>query len=132
MLTVKDTKRATVRVLFDGRVVKQYHGKDAQQRFDQEVKVLQYLKRKGCKFVPELLEAQPDQLKIITTSCGVRVEQISPERVKQVFAELEQYGVRHDDAEARNITYRHSDGRFCVIDFEFATMLDEAAPQDTV
>ncbi|MFM1943567.1 MAG: hypothetical protein RI897_2549 [Verrucomicrobiota bacterium] len=131
MLTVKDTKRATVRLLFDGRVVKQYHGKEAQQRFDQEVKVLRYLKRKGCKFVPELLEAQPDQLKIITTSCGVRVEQISPERVKQVFAELEQYGVRHDDAEARNITYRHADGRFCVIDFEFATILEDESPKAT-
>ena len=25
----------------------------------------------------------------------------------------------------RNITYRTSDGRFCVIDFEFATLLDD-------
>jgi hypothetical protein len=29
--------------------------------------------------------------------------------------------VRHEDRELRNITYRISDGRFCVIDFEFAT-----------
>jgi protein phosphatase len=26
----------------------------------------------------------------------------------------------------RNVTYRQSDGRFCVIDFEFATLLDES------
>jgi len=25
----------------------------------------------------------------------------------------------------RNITYRVSDGRFCIIDFEFATILDD-------
>jgi hypothetical protein len=25
----------------------------------------------------------------------------------------------------RNITYRQSDGRFCVIDFEFATILSD-------
>ena len=43
----------------------------------------------------------------------------------ELFAELEPYGVRHDDAEMRNVTYRQSDGRFCLIDFEFATILDE-------
>ncbi len=124
MLKVKDTKRATVHVMFDGRVMKQYHGKDAQSRFDNEVKVLRYLEERGCMFVPRLLEAFPDQLRIITSSCGVRVEQISEQRVKELFAELEEFGVRHDDAESRNITYRQSDGRFCVIDFEFATILD--------
>ena len=25
----------------------------------------------------------------------------------------------------RNITYRNSDGQFCLIDFEFATLLDD-------
>jgi len=125
MLKVKDTKRATVHVMFDGRVMKQYHGADAQTRFDNEVKVLKYLEEKGCHFVPKLLDADPEHLKIITTSCGIRVEQIREERVREVFAELEAFGVRHDDAEARNITYRQSDGRFCVIDFEFATILDE-------
>ena len=126
MLKVKDTKRATVHVLFDGRVMKQYHGPDAQSRFDNEVKVLKYLEEKECPFVPKLLEADPEKLVIITTSCGVRVEQIGETRVKEVFAELESYGVRHDDAESRNITYRRSDGRFCVIDFEFATILEES------
>jgi len=29
----------------------------------------------------------------------------------------------------RNVTYRNSDGRFCVIDFEFATLLRRAAPK---
>jgi len=33
--------------------------------------------------------------------------------------------VRHDDADPRNITYRFGDGRFCLIDFEFATILPE-------
>jgi tRNA A-37 threonylcarbamoyl transferase component Bud32 len=56
------------------------------------------------------------------------VEHLDDERLKELFAELEQYGVRHDDPEIRNVTYRQSDGRFCIIDFEFATILDEAAP----
>jgi hypothetical protein len=50
---------------------------------------------------------------------------LNAERQKEVFAELEGYGVRHEDRELRNITYRVSDGRFCVIDFEFATILDD-------
>jgi hypothetical protein len=36
--------------------------------------------------------------------------------------------VRQDDAFLRNVTYRVADGRFCLIDFEFATLLDEPSP----
>ena len=50
--------------------------------------------------------------------------QINPERLRELFAELEQFSVRHEDQDMRNITYRRSDGRFCIIDFEFATILD--------
>lgn len=123
MLQVKDTLRATVRLSFDGRVFKTYHGPDAQKRFDQEVKVLQYLESRGCNFVPKLLEADPKLLRIVTNNCGSRVEHLDAERTKELFAELETYGVRHDDPEMRNVTYRQTDGRFCVIDFEFATIL---------
>lgn len=115
--------------MFDGRVMKQYHGPNARERFDNEVKVLRYLEGRECHFVPRLLEADTEKLKIITTSCGIRVDHIGTDRVREVFAELETYGVRHDDAEARNITYRQSDGRFCVIDFEFSTILDEPDPE---
>ena len=48
------------------------------------------------------------------------------ERTRELFAELEGFGVRHDDPDVRNVTYRQSDGRFCVIDFEFATILPDA------
>src|SRR5215510_2315187 len=118
MLKVKDTLRSTVNLTFDGRVVKAYHGPNAQERFDNEVRVLRYLESRGCNFVPRLLEADPVEVKIITTSCGSRVERIDDARVKELFAELEQYGVRHDDPDSRNITYRQTDGRFCLIDFE--------------
>ena len=124
MLKVKDTLRSTVHVSFDGRVVKTYHGPKAQERFDTETKVLRYLEDHGCDFVPRLLVADPEKLQIITSSCGTRVERIDDKRVKELFAELEtKFGVRHDDPDVRNITYRFSDGRFCLIDFEFATIL---------
>jgi tRNA A-37 threonylcarbamoyl transferase component Bud32 len=125
MHEVKDTLRATVRIGYDGKVHKTFRGPKAQERFDNEVKVLKYLEEKGCTFVPRLLEAHPESLTIVTTSCGSRVQHIDDKRTAEVFAELIPYGVRHDDAEARNITYRQSDGRFCLIDFEFATILDE-------
>jgi predicted Ser/Thr protein kinase len=126
MLKVKDTLRATVHLGFDGRVFKAYHGPDAQARFDKEVRVLQLLETKGCDFVPRLLEADPEKLRIVTTNCGRRVERMDEARIREVFASLEPFGVRHDDAELRNITYRQSDGRFCVIDFEFATILPDS------
>lgn len=126
MTVVKDTLRATVRVGYDGRVYKTFRGPNAAERFATEVRVLKHLEERGCNFVPRLIESDPEQLKIVTTNCGNRVEHIDEERTRELFAELLPYGVRHDDAEARNITYRHSDGRFCIIDFEFATILPEA------
>ena len=129
VLKVKDTLRSTVNLTFDGRVMKAYHGPNAQERFDNEVRILRYLEKRGCNFVPQLLEADPAGLRITTTSCGSRVERIDDQRVKELFAEVEQYGVRHDDPDPRNITYRQSDGRFCVIDFEFATILKADAPK---
>jgi len=133
MHQVKDTQRALVRVAYDGRVHKTFRGPKAEERFATEVRVLQYLESRGCPFVPKLIEFHPEQLKIVTTSCGSRVEHLDDDRLKELFAELLTYGVRHDDAEMRNVTYRQSDGRFCLIDFEFATILSDPpkAPDDS-
>lgn len=128
MITLKDTKRATVRLTFDGRVVKEYHGPKAEERFANEVKLLRFLETRDCPFVPRLLEADPEKLRIVTTSCGSRVDYLDEKRTKELFAELETYGVRHDDPEMRNVTYRQKDGRFCVIDFEFAAILPGFEP----
>lgn len=127
MNQVKDTLRATVRLGYDGRVHKQFRGPKAEERFATEVKVLKYLEARDCPFVPRLLESDPDALKIVTSNCGSRVEHLDSERCRELFEELLKYGVRHDDAEMRNVTYRQTDGRFCLIDFEFATILDEEA-----
>lgn len=123
MLQVKDTLRATVQVSFDGRVFKTYHGPNARERFNNEVRVLQHLEARQCGFVPRLLEADPAKLRITCTNCGTRVEHLDAERARELFAELETYGVRHDDPDMRNVTYRQSDGRFCIVDFELATLL---------
>jgi predicted Ser/Thr protein kinase len=127
MQKVKDTLRATVRMGYDGRVHKQFRGPKAEERFANEVRVLKFLEQRQCPFVPRLLEADPDNLLMVTTSCGSRVDHLDDERLKELFAELETFGVRHDDAEMRNVTYRMSDGRFCLIDFEFATILNDPA-----
>jgi tRNA A-37 threonylcarbamoyl transferase component Bud32 len=128
MLKVKDTLRATVHLSFDGRVYKAYHGPKAKERFENEVRVLKHLEARGCNFVPRLLEADAENLRIITTNCGSRVEHLDEKRTREIFADLEQFGVRHDDPDMRNVTYRFSDGRFCVIDFEFAALLPENPP----
>ena len=123
MLKVKDTLRATVYLGFDGRVFKTYHGPDAPTRFGNEVRVLRHLEARGCTFVPKLLEADPEKLRIVTSNCGGRVQHLDESRREALFTELAAFGVRHDDPDLRNVTYRQLDGRFCVIDFEFATLL---------
>lgn len=124
MEKVKDTLRAIVRIGYDGKVHKTFRGPQAEERFANEVRILRHLEARGCPFVPRLLEAHPEELRMITSSCGQRVDHLTDDRRVELFAELEKYGVRHDDPEMRNVTYRQSDGRFCLIDFEFATILD--------
>jgi hypothetical protein len=127
MHQVKDTLRATVRITYDGRVHKTFRGPQAEQRFANEVSILKHLEAHNCPFVPRLLEVYPEERRIVTASCGSRIEHLDEERTRELFSELEAYGVRHDDPEMRNVTYRQSDGRFCLIDFEFATLLSVQA-----
>ncbi|OYW74780.1 MAG: serine/threonine protein phosphatase [Verrucomicrobia bacterium 12-59-8] len=128
MIEAKNTARAIVHIGYDGKVYKQFKGHNAKGRFENEVRVLKLLEERGCNYVPRLLEFYPDELKIVTSNCGSIVTHISEKRIQELFGELEKtYGVRHEDAFARNITYRNTDGRFCLIDFELATILDEPA-----
>ena len=99
MNQVKDTGRATVRIGYDGRVYKQFRGPLALERFTNEVRVLRYLENRKCTFVPRLLESDSEQLKIITSSCGARVEHLDSERLIELFKELEEYGVCHLQAD---------------------------------
>jgi hypothetical protein len=117
MRQVKDTLRSTVNLTFDGRVIKVYHGPNAHDRFTNEVRILKHLENHNCPFVPKLLEADEGKLRIITSNCGTRVEHLDEKRL------LELYGVRHEDPDIRNVTYRQADGRFCIIDFEFSAVL---------
>jgi hypothetical protein len=129
MQEMKDTRRALVRIGYDGLVHKTFRGHQAAERFENECRVLRYLASRGCDNVPRVLEAYPKELRLVTSNCGQRVEHISEKRVRELFAELEKnFQVRHDDPYTRNITYRASTGDFCLIDFEFATILDPAAP----
>lgn len=125
MPEVKDSDRALVHITYDGSVHKTFRGHQAAERFANEVRVLRHLEAKNCDFVPRIIEVDPENLTLVTTSCGSRVERISPARLKKLFAQLEDYGVRHDDPFLRNVTYRVSDGKFCLIDFELATLLDD-------
>ena len=125
MHEAKDTPRALVRIGSNGGGHKTFRGHHAKDRFENEVRVLKYLEKRKCNFVPRLLEIEPENLKMVTTNCGTRVDHLSDERMKELYEELETFGVRHEDPFMRNITYRASDGRFCIIDFEFATLIDE-------
>lgn len=125
MREAKNTQRALVRIGFDGKVHKTFRGPKKTERYKNEVRVLRYLEQRKCPFVPRLLDCNDEKLEIVTSNCGALAPHISTERADEVFDELKKYGVRHEDPFPRNITYRATDGRFCAIDFEFATILEE-------
>lgn len=121
---LKDGIRSQVRVDFYGNVHKRLRGTAAAERYATEVAVLKVLEQRGCPYVPRLLEEHPEEMYFVSTNCGQPASQISKEKADLIFAKLErEYGVRHLDAEARNITYSQKLGCFCVIDFELATIL---------
>ncbi len=122
---VKDTARALVRIDYAGRVLKTFRGHQAKERFENEILVLRYLEKQGCPFVPRVLESDPSNLILITTYCGKSLERLSEAKLKSLFSELEAFGVRHDDQAMRNVTYSTKEGRFFLIDFEFASLLHD-------
>ena len=125
MQEVKDTRRALVRIAYDGKVYKTFRGHQAAERFENEVRVLRFLEEQGCPFVPRVVEADAENLLLVTSNCGKRVESIRPEKMNALHEELKSYGVEHGDWDMRNITYSQQDGRFCIIDFEFASILND-------
>ena len=126
MKDLKDGIRALVRLDFQGRVHKTFRGTDRDKRFARECEVLRILEQRGCDYVPRLLEAHEEELRIVTTSCGAPAPQLSQKKARSLFDALERdYGVRHDDPEPRNVTYSMQMGRFCLIDFELAEILEK-------
>lgn len=121
----KNTRRSVVRLSYDGRVFKTFKGHLARERYENEKRVLLFLEQQGCSFVPRLVSSHDDDMMLVMTNCGQKVHHMNDRKKQSLFQELESFGVRHEDAELRNITYRQNDGRFCIIDFEFATILDD-------
>ncbi len=129
MRDLKDGIRAHVRIDWNGHVHKRFRGSNADERYATEVAVLKVLEQRGCPYTPRLLEEHPEELYFVSSNCGSPVPDLSVVKAKELFAELERdYGVRHGDAEARNVTYSPKLGRFCIIDFEIADILPWVAP----
>jgi hypothetical protein len=121
---LKDGIRSQVRIDFYGNVHKRLRGTDAEKRYATEVAVLKVLEQRGCPYVPRLLEEHPEELYFVSTNAGKPASQITKEKADKLFAKLErEFGVRHLDAEPRNITYSDKLGCFCIIDFELAEIL---------
>jgi hypothetical protein len=128
---IKDGLRSLVRIDFYGNVHKRLRGSDVEKRYATEVEVLKVLEQRGCPYVPRVLEEHPEEFYFVSTNCGRPAPQLSKEKADSLFAALERdYGVRHLDAEPRNITYSDKLGRFCIIDFELAEILPEPHPKE--
>ena len=126
MIIIKDTERSCVLKSYDGFVHKRYRGTHSLQRLENEVRVLEHLRYVGCAFVPRLIDVDRSNLTIIQSDCGVAVQQLVAWRLEQLFNSLLAFGVSHRDCELRNVTYRAVDGRFCIVDFELATIQESA------
>lgn len=137
MKELKDGIRSQVRIDIHGHVHKRFRGTDADTRCATEARILRALEERHCPYVPQLIEHIPEENYIVTTNCGGPAPNISRRKSDALFAELErEFGVQHDDPEPRNVTYSKKLGRFCLIDFELATLLldptHEAAPSSDV
>jgi len=124
MKELKDGIRSLVRLDFQGHVHKQFRGTDSDKRFANEVAVLKALEDRGAENVPKLISHDHETLTLVTTNCGAPAPLITQEKARALFQELEdQYGIKHDDPEPRNVTYSQQMGRFCLIDFELSEIL---------
>jgi tRNA A-37 threonylcarbamoyl transferase component Bud32 len=125
MRPLKDGIRSLVKIDFYGNVHKYFRGTDKEERFANEIRILKALEQRACNNVPRYIESEESELHLVTTNCGSPAPDISRKKSDSLFQKLEeQFGVRHDDPEPRNITYDSKAGQFCIIDFELATLLD--------
>lgn len=125
MRNLKDGIRSLVKIDFYGHVHKYFKGTDKEARFKNEIRILKALEERGCPNVPLYLESHESELHLVTTNCGSPTPDLSQKKADSLFKVLEDtYGVRHDDPFPRNITYDDKEGKFCIIDFELATLLD--------
>ena len=76
--------------------------------------------------MPRLLNADEAKVRIITSNRGTRVEHLDEARTKEILPNWKSSACATMIPDIRNVTYRQKDGRFCLIDFEFATILPEA------
>ncbi|BDS05203.1 hypothetical protein NT6N_02430 [Oceaniferula spumae] len=130
MRNLKDGIRSLVKIDFYGNVHKYFRGTDKEERFTNEVRILKELEKRGCTNVPKFIEANEDELHLVTSNCGSPAPNLSKKKSDAIFAKLEKdFGVRHDDPEPRNITYDEKAGQFCIIDFELSTLLDEPSAE---
>jgi len=126
MRDLKDGIRSLVRIDFYGNVHKYFRGSDKESRCANEVLVLQSLEKQGAPHVPRLISFDLDENYIVTSNCGSPANNITKAKADKLFKQLEnEFGVIHDDPEPRNITYSEQLGRFCIIDFELATLIDQ-------
>lgn len=131
MRDLKDGIRSLVRIDYFGHVHKYFRGTEAAERCANEAKVLKVLEERACPYVPRLLEHYPEENYIVTSNCGKNADNISREKSDSLYQELEaDFGIKHGDAEPRNITYNPRLGRFCIIDFELAEILPWSPPPE--
>jgi len=125
MRELKDGIRSLVKIDLYGNVHKYFRGTDADKRAANEAHILELLEERGAENVPRLLQYKAEENYIITTNCGSPAPHLSKARADVLFDELrEKYHILHDDPEPRNITYDDRSGRFCIIDFELSTDLE--------
>ena len=79
----KNTQRSVVNIGFDGRVHKTFRGHQAEERFENEVKVLKYLESRGCDFVPRLIESDHSSLKIVTSTLARKLKCLAMKKLKR-------------------------------------------------
>jgi len=104
-----------------GIVTKRFRGDGAEERFLNECLCLQTLKDNGCDFVPRITFVDPGALMLQMTFCGQRTL-IGKERMAQLFASAEKYGVCHKDREIRNVV-RDRQNRLYIVDWEHAEIM---------
>ena len=84
MEEAKNTARATVRIGYDGRVHKYFKGPQARERYENELRVLKFLDKHGCTFVPKVLDFDEAELYLVTTNCGARVDSMGEQKKKVI------------------------------------------------
>ena len=131
MRNLKDGIRSLVKIDFYGNVHKYFRGTDKEKRFTNEIRILKASNNVAVNMCPATSNPTRVSSTLLPATVALQLQISQRKKPRKSFVISKKNMVSATMIRfPRNITYDPNEGRFCVIDFELATLLDDPSKSE--